>query len=158
MQPVYHHPTRRRDAGFTILEMLVTAGLVSMLALITFPSLSTALNAHRLTAGLRETLGAIRVARSAAISHNVQSRLVVSEDGKTLSVEWNKPGVGWTPIGTPVVLESGVSVASVSPANSLVFIGRGSLSGNAAVTVTVQNARGDTRQIVVSILGGVDLV
>ncbi len=100
-------------------------------------------------------MNAIRVARSAAISRNVQARIVVSGDGKTLSVEADRPGVGWTGIGTPVVLDGGVTVSAVSPANGLTFTTDGRV--NSSVTVTLQNTRGDTKQISVSLLGGVNI-
>ena len=51
------------------------------------------------------------------------------------------------------VLDGGVSW--VSPTGGLSFSSQGRV-GN-AVTVTLQNARGDTRQIVVSLLGGIEV-
>ena len=146
----------RSEAGFTILEVLVVAFVIGVLAAMATPSLSQSVNAHRLSAGIRKSIGAIRVARSAAISRNVQARVTVSQDGKTLSVEANRPGVGWTVVGVPVVLEGGVSITNVAPANGLLFSGQGTVGG--AVALTLQNAGGGTRQIQVSLLGGVDLV
>ena len=146
----------KSEAGFTIFEVLVAALIIGVLAAITTPSFSQAVSAHRLTAGLRKSVGAIRVARSAAISRNVQARVTVSDDGKTLSVEANRPAVGWTVVGVPVVLEGGVSVTNVAPANGLLFSGQGTVANS--VTVTIQNARGDSRQLQVSLLGGVDIV
>ena len=151
------HLRVKGEAGFTIFEVLVVALIISVLAAIGSPSISTTLNAHRLTAGLRASVGAIRTARSAAITRNVSARVTVSADGTTLSVEANRPS-GWTVVGVPVVLEGGVSITTVAPANGLLFLGQGTVSGLATVTVTLQNARGDTRQIQVSPLGGVDLV
>jgi len=148
--------SNHREAGFTLFEVLVVAFIVGVLATVTFPNFASAVSAHRLTAGLRSTLGAIRTARSSAISRNVQARVTVSDDGKTLSVEANRPGVGWIVVSTPVALEGGVTVSSVAPANGLQFNGQGIVGS--AVTVTVRNARGDTRQILVSLLGGVDIV
>lgn len=141
-------------AGFTLLEIMVTSGIVGALAAITFPGMAAGLNAHRLTAGLRETVGIIRVARSSAISRNVQGRVVVSEDGTTLTVQVNRAGT-WTAIGTPVVLDGGVAVSSVTPSNGLLFTTQGAVAN--AVIVTVHNGRGDTRQISVSLLGSVDI-
>jgi len=147
------NPRRKNEAGFTIFEVLVVTIIFSLLAAITAPSFSTVVSAHRLTAGLRKSINAIRVARSAAISRNVQARIVVSGDGKTLSVEADRPGVGWSSIGTPVVLDGGVTVSAVSPANGLTFTTDGRVTNS--VTVTLQNNRGDTKQISVSLLGGV---
>jgi Tfp pilus assembly protein FimT len=133
--------------------VLVTATIVSILAAVTFPSLSSALSAHRLTAGLRESVGCIRVARSSAITRNLQGRIVVSEDGTTLTPQVFRSGA-WTTISTPIVLDGGVT-ASVSPSNGLLFSTQGTLAN--PVTMTLQNARGDTRQITVSLLGAADI-
>jgi len=146
---------RNCQRGFSLLETLVVASIAGTLAAVTIPNLSGAVNAHRLQGGLRTTVGAIRVARSAAISRNIQGRVTVSDDGKTLTVEVNRPGTGWTTIGTARALDGGVSVSSVSPANGLLFNSQGTVTN--AVTVTLQNARGDTRQIAVSLLGGVEV-
>jgi len=146
---------RKCQRGFTLLETLVTAGIAGTLAAVTVPSLSAAVNAHRLNASLRSTVGTIRVTRSAAIARNVQGRVTVSGDGKTLTVEVNRLATGWTAIGTPRVLEGGVSVASVSPANGLVFSTQGTVANQ--VTVTLQNARGDTRQLTIALLGAVEV-
>jgi len=145
----------KNEAGFSIFELLVVVIIFSVLATMAFPSLSTSLGAQRLTAGLRKSVNAIRVARSTAISRNVQARIVVSGDGKSLSVEANRPGVGWTSIGTPVVLDGGVTVSAVSPANGLLFTSEGRVAGT--VTVTLQNSRGDSKQISVSLLGAVTI-
>ena len=144
---------RNCQRGFSLLETLVVASIAGTLAAVTIPNLSGAVNAHRLQGGLRTTVGAVRVARSAAISRNIAGRLTVSDDGKTLTVEVDRPGTGWTAIGTPRVLDGGVSW--VSPTGGLSFSSQGTLAN--AVTVTLQNARGDTRQIAVSLLGGVEV-
>jgi prepilin-type N-terminal cleavage/methylation domain-containing protein len=146
----------KSQKGFTLLETLVTAGIAGTLATVAFPGMSSALNSHRLMAGLRGTVGAVRVARSSAVTRNVQSRLSVSEDGKTLTVQVDPSGTNtWVSIGTPLVLDGGVTVSSVSPSNGLVFTSQGTVSN--AVTVTLRNARGDTHNIAVGLLGSVDI-
>ena len=145
---------RKHEKGFTILETMVTATVAGMLAAVTFPSLSTAMNGHRLTAALRTTVGCLRVARSQAITRNQQSRISLGNDGATLTVEVNTGGT-WTSVGTPAVLDGGVAVSSVSPSDGLVFTGQGTVANQ--VTVTVQNASGGSRQITVSLLGAVEI-
>jgi hypothetical protein len=80
----------------------------------------------------------------------------VSEDGSTLTVQVDPSGTNtWVSIGTPLVLDGGVTVSSVSPANGLVFTPTGTVAN--AVTVTLRNARGDTRNIAVGLIGSVDM-
>jgi hypothetical protein len=53
------------------------------------------------------------------------------------------------------VLDGGVTVSSVAPANGLVFTPKGTVAN--AVTVTLQNVRGDTHNITVGLIGSVDI-
>jgi prepilin-type N-terminal cleavage/methylation domain-containing protein len=146
-------PSRAQgQSGFTLFEVLATATILSILAAISFPGMSSALNAHRLTAGLRGSVGCIRVARSSAISRNLQGRIVVSPDGTTLTPQVNRSGI-WTTVSTPLVLE-GVTV-SVTPSGGLVFSAQGTLAN--PVTVTLQNSLGNTHQINVSLLGSAEI-
>jgi prepilin-type N-terminal cleavage/methylation domain-containing protein len=146
----------KTQRGFTLLETLVTASIAGTLAAVTFPGMSSALNSHRLMAGLRGAVGSIRVARSSAVTRNVQSRISVSEDGKTLTVQVDPSGTNtWVSIGTPLVLDGGVTVSSLAPANGLVFTPKGTVAN--AVTVTLQNVRGDTHNITVGLIGSVDI-
>jgi Tfp pilus assembly protein FimT len=145
---------RRRQEGFSLLDMMVTTAVMGVLTTVAIPNLSSALQAHRLTASLRKTVGGIRVARSSAITRNQQSRITLSADNATLTVEVNAGGT-WTAVGTPAVLDSGVTVSSVSPSGGLVFTSQGTVAN--PVTVTVQNAVGGSRQVTVSLLGAVQV-
>jgi len=159
--PVHHKSivgwasARNVQRGFTLLETLVTVGIAGTLAAVTFPSLSNALNSHRLTAGLRGAVGCIRVARSTAVTRNEQAQVVVSADGTTLTVQGSSDGVTWTNIGTPLVLDGGVTVSSVSPTSGLLFTSQGTVAST--VTVSLANVRGDVRTITVGVLGRVDM-
>jgi type IV fimbrial biogenesis protein FimT len=145
---------RRRERGFSLLDIMVTTAVAGTLTAVAMPNLSSALQSHRLTASLRKAVGCIRVARSAAITRNQQSRITLSADSRTLTVEVNSGGT-WTSVGTPGVLDSGVTVSSVSPSGGLVFTGQGTVANQ--VTVTVQNAVGGSRQVTVSLLGAVQV-
>jgi Tfp pilus assembly protein FimT len=145
---------RERERGFSILDTMVTAAVASVLAAATFPSLSSGLQAHRLTASLRKTVGVIRVARSSAIARNQPSRILLSGDLRTLTVQVNVGGT-WTSIGTPAVLDSGISLSSVTPTGGLAFTAQGTVAS--PVTVTVLNAGGGSKQVTVSLLGAVEV-
>lgn len=145
---------RKRERGFSLLDIMVTTAVAGVLTTVALPNLSSAMQSHRLTASLRKTVGCIRVARSSAITRNQQSRITLSADNATLTVEVNAGGT-WTPVGTPAVLDSGVTVSSVSPSGGLVFTGQGTVANQ--VTVTVQNIVGGSRQVTVSLLGAVQV-
>ncbi|MGH7818574.1 MAG: pilus assembly FimT family protein, partial [Candidatus Binatia bacterium] len=138
--------------GLTLLETLVAAVMSGILLAAAMPSLSGALNAHQLQAALRSTTNYVRVIRSIAVARNVQSRLVVSADGRTLSTEVRSAGV-WTAAGQPLVLDGGVVVSAVTPLAGLEFNPQGTT--NAASTISIQSAQGSTHTVSVSILGSV---
>jgi prepilin-type N-terminal cleavage/methylation domain-containing protein len=148
---------RKNEKGFTLLETLVTAGIAGTLAAVTFPNMSAAVNSHRLMAGLRGTAGCIRTARSAAVMRHVQSQIVLTNGNTTLTVQVNDPVSGWTSIGTPLVLEGGVTVSAVSPSTTLAFNNTGTATNGSGGVVTLSTARGDTRTIAVGSLGRIDL-
>ncbi len=149
---------RKRQDGFTILETLVTATIFGVLTAIAIPNISSSLTAHQMTAGLRRTVGVIRVARSVAISRNQQARISRSNGNKTLTVETAPNGGStWTSVGTPIVLD-GVSVSSLSPSSGILFDNKGTLGTvTNGVTVTVQSTSGATKTISIGLLGGVEI-
>jgi prepilin-type N-terminal cleavage/methylation domain-containing protein len=147
----------KNENGFTLLETLVTAGIAGVLAAVTFPNVSAAMNSHRLMAGLRGTAGCIRTARSAAVMRHVQSQIVLSNGNTTLTVQVNDPVSGWTSIGTPLVLDGGVTVSSVSPSDTLGFSNTGTATNGSGGVITLRTPRGDIRTIAVGFLGRVDI-
>ena len=148
---------RRRSLGsrgFTLFETLVAMALSALVLAVALPSLSTLVNAHQLQSGLRSTTGYIRLVRAMAVARNLQSRLVVSADGSTLTTEVLFGGT-WTTAGSPLPLNDPITVTSVSPPPGLVFTPQGTT--NAATTLTLQTIRGDVHTITVSLLGSVEI-
>jgi hypothetical protein len=66
----------------------------------------------------------------------------------------NKGGT-WTTVSTPLVLDAGITVDSVSPSGGLVFSTQGTLAN--PVVLTLRNALGATHQINVSLLGSAEI-
>jgi Tfp pilus assembly protein FimT len=144
----------RSARGITILETVVTVGIASAVATAALPNLAAALSGPRLQAATRESAQHVRLARAAAVAQNTASRVVVSEDGSTLTTEVEQAG-SWVQSGTPLVLGGGVQVVSVAPsASALRFDSQGMTSG--AVTITFRTTNGEQRSIAVSLLGSVD--
>jgi type II secretory pathway pseudopilin PulG len=142
------------ERGFTILETLVAVIVAAAVLLAAAPSLSMALNAAQLLSASRATAQYVRLARATAVGKNLQSRIVVSVDGSTLTTQVLRSG-SWTSTGTPLVLSSGTTVYAISPsAAALSFSAQGTTSGT--VTITLRTGRGDMRNLTVSLLGMVE--
>jgi prepilin-type N-terminal cleavage/methylation domain-containing protein len=148
------HPSRTPQAGFTLLEMLVAIFMAGVLVTAAMPSLSSSLTAHHLKAASRTTTNYVRVVRSTAISRNAQTRLLLSNNGTTLSTQVLN-GASWESVGSPVVLEGGVRVSSVNPSTGIVFHPQG-YSVNGASTLTLTATQGSTHVLSVSLLGSVN--
>jgi type II secretory pathway pseudopilin PulG len=147
--------TLKTQKGFTILETMLAAGISGTLLLAASPNLSSALGAAQLQSASRATAQYVRVARAVAVGKNLSSRIVVDGSGSTLTTQVLRSGT-WTNTGTPLVLTNGTTVSSVAPsASALGFTSQGPTSSG-TVTVTLRDSRGDTKSLVVSILGSVD--
>jgi len=143
------------NSGFTILETIVVVGVSGTILAAALPNLMTVVNAAQLLAATRSSAQFVRLARSVAIGKNLQSRVVVSENGSTLTTQVNR-NYTWTNTGTPLVLTNGMIVSSISPsASALSFTSQGTTSGT--VTIVLRDSGGHTKSLVVSILGSVDL-
>jgi prepilin-type N-terminal cleavage/methylation domain-containing protein len=146
-------PRRNCEKGFTILETMVAAAVSGALLVAAIPNLSTALNASRLKSASRATAQYLRLVRASGINKNCNSRLVVSADGKKLTIEVDRSG-GWAASGQPLALEGGTTISIVPSPSALTFTSQGTTSGT--VTVTLQTTRGDRKNLVVSPLGIVE--
>jgi type II secretory pathway pseudopilin PulG len=146
--------TLRSENGFTILETMLAASLTGALLLAATPNLSTALGAAQLKSASRATAQYVRLSRAIAVGKNLSSRIVVSTSGTTLTTQVLRSGT-WTNTGTPLALTNGTTVSNVAPSSSaLSFTSQGTTSGT--VTITLRDSSGDTKNLVVSILGAVD--
>lgn len=144
----------RSDKGLTILETILTVSITGAVVTAAAPNFSAALTAPRLQAALRSGAQQVRLARATAVARNLSSRVVVSADGSTMTTQVLRNG-SWTNSGTPLVLGSGATVASVSPsASALSFDSQGMTSGT--VTITFRTSNGSQRSMVVSLLGSVE--
>lgn len=144
----------RSEKGFTILETMLAAGISGAVLLAAAPNLATALGAATLQSASRATAQQVRLARAIAVGKNLSSRIVVSGNGSTLTTQVLRSGT-WTNTGTPLVLTNGATVSNVAPsASTLSFTSQGTTSGT--VTITLRDSAGDTKNLVVSILGSVD--
>lgn len=145
--------TGTRAHGFSLFELLAVLSLASILAgigVLGHQALRPGLDLH---AAARQVVMDLKVARMRAAAQRVNHRIVFTEGGASYQPQ-RQEGSGYTDVGAPAPLPRGIVVAECTANNNAIgFRPR----GNAASfgTVTLRNANGDTRQVVVDIAGHV---
>ncbi|MDS4028013.1 MAG: GspH/FimT family protein [Candidatus Contendobacter sp.] len=71
----------KNDAGFTLIELIVTVAVVAVLLTVGVPELRETINNNRLTANANAFVAAMNLARSEAIKRNVRVTLCKSANG-----------------------------------------------------------------------------
>ena len=71
----------KSNAGFTLIELIVTVAIAAIVLTLGVPSFQEIINNNRLTAGANELVGALHLARSEAVKRNVRVTLCKSADG-----------------------------------------------------------------------------
>ena len=80
------------QAGFTLMEVIITIAVLAILASIAAPSFRTALQNNRLTGQANEMVTSFQFARSEALKRGVPVAVCGSSDGATCSGTWSQ---GW---------------------------------------------------------------
>ena len=143
----------RNISGLSILELVVALGLASVLAgvgVLSHHALRPGLN---LMTATRQVVMGLLAARMRAVARNTDLRLVFPS-GSTAYRLQARNGSTYDDEGAPVALAAGIVIVDCTArASAISFRPR----GNAGTfgTVTLQNARGDVRRVVVDIAGQV---
>lgn len=122
-----NHNKRRKGAGFTTLELIVTIAVSAILLAIGTPRFLAWLPTVRLSSAARQIAGDLQVARMKAISQNTPYTVNFNTVTKTYTYGSDSRDIGKE--------YPGISIA-VSPSNP-VFTPRGTANGN--VTITLNN-------------------
>lgn len=137
--------------GFTLLEVLMAIVLVGTLSAIAVPEIHQQLDRWRLSSATRQVVMDLKVARARAIAAGAAHRLHFAVGGG-YRLERQRISGTYGAVGPAVNLPTGVRVVDCTAAGDAVaFRPRGH-----AVTfgsVTLENAAGDRRRVVVDIAG-----
>lgn len=115
---------RAGEAGFTLIELMVTVAVLAILLAIAFPSFTALVNSNRLTGNANALVAALQHARSEAVSRNASIVVCRSVNGTTCATgaQWN----GWI-----TIVETGGAVLRVNTVKAPVVVSASSnISGN----------------------------
>lgn len=75
----------RREAGFTLIELMVAIAVLAITLAMAVPSFTGLINGNRLVAQSNELVASLQLARSEAIRRNARVALCASDDGSSCS-------------------------------------------------------------------------
>jgi prepilin-type N-terminal cleavage/methylation domain-containing protein len=139
----------RRNAGYTLIELLIAVAIMGLLFGIGLPRLSRLRAPYAMAGATRQIAADIVAARQRAISRNTSYRVNFNAAAKTYQLE-RLVGLAWTADGAVQRLPNGVNIGTITPGNP-VFDSRGLLAGDVTIPLTATGAT--SRTVVVNVLG-----
>lgn len=121
----------KREAGFTLTELMVTLSIVSILLAIGVPSYRYVTTANRVTTEINGLLGDIQFARSEAIREGQNVVLCQSADYQTCTADssnWNGGWLVWSDLNSDGNLDPAKELLRLQKA----FLSRDTLQADAA--------------------------
>jgi type IV fimbrial biogenesis protein FimT len=152
----------RTARGFTLVELVVTMGIVAILATLAVPSFNGIALSSKLNGLASSFVSSVQLARSEAIKRNKQVTLCASSDGSTCSGSW-KDGwvvrVGGTVIQSQAKLPNGFLLSEKDSATSILFrpTGVGATVSNLTLCRATPTVGEQKRTIKVSATGRPDV-
>ncbi len=139
----------RLSKGFTLIELMVTVGVVAILAAIAYPSFQGTLRSNRVVSATNEVAGLMSLARSEAIRNKRGGGVCGSTNGSSCDGSWNRGMLAWSDANGDGALAAGEtvlrfvavnpSIVSTGPAGATIsFDGRGRRRGADVPRLTLQ--------------------
>jgi prepilin-type N-terminal cleavage/methylation domain-containing protein len=138
--------------GFTLLELLIAITLAGVLSAIALPSVQRQVERWRIGAAARQVVMDLKAARARAIAGGAAERIHFAVASATYQLERQRPGGAYAAIAPATRLPDGVRVVDCTAAGD----GVGFRPRGYAITfgtITLRNASGDERRVIVDIAG-----
>ena len=138
-------PPKRRNFGYTMMELVMVMAIVAILASIAIPSFQYVTSSNRLSSEVNGLLGDMQFARSEAVKEGQTVTICSSVDGATCaaSPDWQHGWIVFLDTNNDQQVETGEAVIRIQPAFSGTdtFIS-GAVSGTASLTSVSFNRLG----------------
>lgn len=149
-----------RSDGFTLIEILLVVGVISVLAAMSVPMIADAMQRYEVISGGQQVVSTMRAARFQAVARNRDVRVRFNfPAADQYQTEILDPVTGWGTLGQAQYLPQDISFGAGVPAD-LVFepTGRPDLAEGCPCTVGVTNGdEVNDKTITVTISGQIQL-
>ena len=127
-----------RQAGFTLIELMVVIALLALLLALGLPSFQGSLRSNRVSTATNEMIASLSLARSEAIRSTRGSGVCSSADGTTCGGTWSDGWLVWGDANGNGALDAGEDVLRYSRGNE-------SLAANGPSVAVAFDSRGRRR-------------
>jgi prepilin-type N-terminal cleavage/methylation domain-containing protein len=138
----------RRDAGFTLLELLLVVAILVIVGGIAIPSVTEGVRRHRLQASASMVAGKLTEARINALKRNRPTWLLIDTAARRVQVQTSDAGGAAVNIGEPGTLSEGIDFGATPTQVDYDAMGR--LTAVQAIAVT---SNGSARTVTVGLTG-----
>lgn len=158
---------KHSNAGFTLMELIITLSVIVILVALAVPSFQSGLNRNRLIAKTNDIVTALNLARSEAVTSGITAGACPSADGIICSPgNWDQGWIVWVDNNGSGAFEIGEEVrvnntptstnanervtaaASANINNGVTFTPLGMTTNGAAATITIDRAHSEQQRLI----------
>lgn len=99
-----------RQAGFSLIELMVVIAIVAILAALALPTFQQSIRANRVTTGTNEMIASLSLARSEAIRNKGGGAVCPSTNGTACGGGWSDGWLVWADVNGNRTLDAGETV------------------------------------------------
>lgn len=147
-----------RQAGFTLIELMVTLVVLAILVALGLPSFQGSLRSNRVATATNEMIASLSLARSEAIRSTRGAGVCSSTDGIACGGDWNDGWLVWADTNSNSALDDGETVlrfsqgidslTAIGPENEVVaFDSRGRRRAAGDQSLTLRPSECDSRPL-----------
>lgn len=106
-----------RNAGFTLVELMITLAVLAVLVAIGFPSFQSSMRSNRVATSTNEMIASVSLARSEAVRNNRGSSMCGSASGTACDGTWNDGWIVWADANANGTVDAGETVLRYTQGN-----------------------------------------
>jgi type IV fimbrial biogenesis protein FimT len=149
-----------RNCGFSMIELMVVVAMLAVLASVAIPEMSKLIKNAKLKTATRQLVSSLQEMKFRAIKENATTVMIIDEANDKYTAFLDNNPANWALDGSENIIaqidlqSDDLEITSTSLNKTLGFNGRGLLSFGAG-TITITNATGRQKQVVINFMGNI---